>query len=232
MSSVSAVVSEGGRIFSILDKGQTSAIQLPPVWQLVAQDAFNGKLLWKQSIPKWHSHIWPAKAGPARLPRRLVAIGDKVFVTLGIFAPVSMLDAASGKILKIFKNTEKTEEIIVSGKELFVVTFPSMPTDARWKLKTVRCWDESKRGNKTRPWSWSGEDKKKIIAIDHNSGKQLWSLDTPVAKVTLAADEKRVFFHDGENVICLDRRSGKKLWTSEYSSKPVIEVKSAPNRVI
>ena len=40
---------------------------------LIARDAFNGTVLWKQPIPSWHNHLWPLKSGPTQLARRLVA---------------------------------------------------------------------------------------------------------------------------------------------------------------
>ncbi|MEA3226621.1 MAG: methyltransferase domain-containing protein, partial [Planctomycetota bacterium] len=96
-ASLNALVSASGRLFYILDEGPTASIQLPSRWRLIARDAFNGVILWKREIEKWNTHQYPLKSGPAHLLRRLVAIGDRVYVTLGIDAPVTTLDAASGK---------------------------------------------------------------------------------------------------------------------------------------
>ena len=232
MSSVSAVVTTNGRIFSILDEGPKASIQYPAKWRLVARDAFNGKLLWRREIAEWHTRIWPAKAGPAQLPRRLVAVGDKVFVTLGLHSPVTMLDAATGETLKTFKGTEHTEEIIVDGGELFVSAHAKAPPEGKWRLKTPQCWTETRRSNGSRPWKWEAKDPKKIIVIDIASGKTVWSKETTVAPITLGADEKRVVYHNGMNVVCLDRKSGDELWTSEKSMKVQAAVKAAPNLVI
>jgi outer membrane protein assembly factor BamB len=232
MSSVSAVVSASGRIFSILDEGPKASIQYPPDWQLVARDAFNGKLLWKRSIPEWHTTIWPAKAGPAQLPRRLVAVGDRVYATLGLHAPVSMLDAATGETLKTFEGTEHAEEILVDDNQLFVTAHAVAPPRGEWKLETVRCWTETRRSNNARPWKWEAADPKKIIAVDTASGKVLWSKATTVAPVTLAVADQRVLYHNGLNVVCLERRSGKEVWTSERETRVQVQVKSCPNLVI
>jgi len=232
MSSVSAVVTTNGRIFSILDEGPKASIQYPPEWRLVARDAFNGKLLWKRTIDRWHTRIWPAKAGPAQLPRRLVAVGDKVFATLGLHAPVTVLDAATGETLKTLAGTEHTEEIIVSDGQLFVTAHAKAPPEGKWGLKTVQCWTETRRSNTARPWKWEPDDPKKIIAIDIASGKILWVKETTVAPITLGADEQRVIYHNGTNVICLDRKSGKESWISERPVKVQTQVKSAPNLVI
>ena len=232
MSSVSAVVTTGGRVFSILDEGPKASIQYPPDWQLVARDAFNGKLLWKRSITRWHTDIWPAKAGPAQLPRRLVAVGEVVYATLGLHAPVSMLDAATGETLKTFEGTEHTEEILVCDDQLFVTAHAVAPPKGQWKLDTVRCWTEARRSNDSRPWKWEVGDPKKIIAIDTTSGKVLWTKETAVAPITLAADHQSVIYHNGLNVVCLDRQSGKECWVSKHTTEVQGSVKTAPNLVI
>ena len=232
MSSVSAVVTAGGRIFSILDEGPKASIQYPADWQLVARDAFNGKLLWKRSIPEWHTNTWPAKSGPAQLPRRLVAVGDRVYVTLGLHAPVSMLDAATGETRKTFAGTEHTEEILVSGNGLYVTAHAAAPEDAKWKLDSVRCWTEARRANTARPWKWEMSDPKRIIAVGAGSGKVLWAKETTVAPITLSVDEQRVIYHNGQNVVCLERQSGKECWVSEYAVAVRAAVKAAPNLVV
>ena len=90
---MSALVSSAGRLFYIMDEGSRVSIQLPPHWTVVGRDAFNGTVLWKQPIKDWHSHLWPLKSGPTQLARRLVATEDRVFVTLGIEAPLTAIDA-------------------------------------------------------------------------------------------------------------------------------------------
>ena len=43
---------------------------------------------------------------PATLPRRLVSIGDDVYVTLGIHAPVSHLKGSDGSVVETFAGSE------------------------------------------------------------------------------------------------------------------------------
>ena len=111
MSSVSAAVSAGGRVFYIFDEGLPASIQLPSKWKLIARDAFNGVILWKRPIDKWHTRLWPLKSGPAQLPRRLVAVGDRVYAALGLDAPLTALDAATGRTVRTYKDTKHTEEL-------------------------------------------------------------------------------------------------------------------------
>ena len=60
-----------------MDEAPSASVQLLPEWKLVARDAFNGVILWKRGIPLWQTHLWPLKAGPATIPRRLVAVGER-----------------------------------------------------------------------------------------------------------------------------------------------------------
>ncbi len=75
MSSLSALVSTGGRIFYILDEGLTASIYMPSRWALIARDAFNGKRLWRRKIDTWYTRFKGLKggsgSGPIRALRRL-----------------------------------------------------------------------------------------------------------------------------------------------------------------
>ncbi|MCH8912775.1 MAG: FHA domain-containing protein, partial [Planctomycetes bacterium] len=90
------------------------SIELPPKWTLIARDAFNGVVLWKQPIPTWQNHLWPLKSGPTQMARRLVATSDTVYVTLGFREPVTAIDAATGKKIRSYEETKPTEEFILS----------------------------------------------------------------------------------------------------------------------
>lgn len=50
---------------------------------------------------------------------------------------------------------------------------------------------------------------------DEESGDLLWRQTCRVAPLTLAADQDRVYFHDGERVAGLNRATGQPLWASE-----------------
>ena len=121
MSSFSACVSTGGRVFYILDEADRSSMYFSPKWKLIACDAYNGKTLWKRDIVKWHSWLWQHKSGPARLTRKLVAVGDKVYVTLEKKGSLSLLDASTGETIRTFPESEGTEEFIVYKDILYLV---------------------------------------------------------------------------------------------------------------
>ena len=208
MASVSALVSAGGRLFYIIDEGPRWSIELPSSWALVARDAFNGTILWKRRIPAWHTQLWPLKSGPAQLPRRLVAVGDRVYVTLGIDAPLVEIDAATGTTRRTYEGTAAAEEVILADGVLFVVV-RSGKDELRPPQNTV---GELKAYART--WAWQAPPRQ-VVALAADSGKTLWRADTPVAPLTLAADGTAVFLHDGGKVICLDRKTGAQKWVSK-----------------
>jgi len=212
LASISALTSSNGRIFYIMDEGHTSLIHRPSQWRLIARDAFNGTLLWKRDIPVWITQLANFRAGPAQMPRRLVSIGDRVFVTLGLEAPVTMLDAATGKTLQTFAGSEKTEELIVDRETLLtVVGDPSSLTDA--SSKVIGFWQVEAKD--ARPVG------RQVVAYDVRSGREKWrSVDEKTAGyigLSLTADGEHVYYLDGENLRCRELASGKALWKSEFA---------------
>ncbi|UCC97524.1 MAG: PQQ-binding-like beta-propeller repeat protein [Phycisphaerales bacterium] len=212
MSSVSAVVSAGGRLFYIFDEAPRASILLPPQWRLIARDAFNGKQLWERPIELWHPHLWRLKSGPQMLARRLVAAGERLYVTLGIDAPLSALDAATGQTIRTYNNTKATEEVLCSdGVLILSVAAEGQPlrSDPAKRYATLN----EMNNDVTNPL-WT-QAPRTIMAVDADSGRVLWQTQSELVSLSLAADSQRVLFHDGRRIRCLDRRSGQPLWASE-----------------
>jgi outer membrane protein assembly factor BamB len=230
MASMSALVSAGGRIFYIMDEGSRVSIQMPPRWTLIARDAFNGTILWKQPIAKWHTHLYPLKSGPTQLARRLVAVGDRVYVTLGLREPVSVLDAATGEILRVIKASRPTEELIVSnGTMLALVNEGELENE---NFVPAFNTGDQRRVRVGTEFHWNKKPRE-VVGIDAESGEELWRRETTVAPLTLASDGERAFFHDGEKVICADQRSGKDVWSSEpIARRPNVTSNFGPKLVI
>jgi len=229
MSSLMAQVSAGGRLFYIFDEGNTASMQFPERWAVIARDAFNGTVLWKRRIEKWHPSVWPGKFGPARLPRRLVANSDRVFVTLGIESPVSALDAVTGKTIRTYNETAATEEILFADGTLFLVvnkapasyptrSFPGFIHDTQSPTAATSWIGKNYPVPSRKPWvhpDKTGAQKRQVMAVDTATGRVKWKVETTPLKLTLTAGKKGVFFHDGKSVVCLDRKNGKTLWQSE-----------------
>ncbi|UCC98978.1 MAG: PQQ-binding-like beta-propeller repeat protein [Phycisphaerales bacterium] len=214
MASVSACVSANGRIFYIIDEGSRASIQLPSKWTLVARDAFNGTIMWKQPIGAWLTQYWPFKSGPAQLPRRLVAGADSVYVTLGMDGTsLSELDAATGQIIQTYDGTRMTEELVCSEGILFVVVKQN-PPETGWNeyVPIHRAVGQAKT-RVANEWPWDQADRR-IMAIEVDTGEVLWQRDFPVVPLTLTAGSRCLFFHDGQRVVRLDPRTGESVWFS------------------
>ena len=210
MASMSALVSTNGRMFYIMDEGSRVSIQLPPKWKLIARDAFNGSVLWKRDINEWQPHLWPLKSGPTQLSRRLVSTDDAVFVTLGFNSALTALDAATGKTLRTYEGSDSTEEIIHTGDLLFLVVRKGKAELQDYAPLHGTVGDQAR----SRQFFWN-EEPRVLMAFDAESGNRLWAKKTKISPLTMAADQSRVYFHDGEKVVGLDQRTGEIAWETE-----------------
>ena len=201
-SGVSALVSARGRLFYIFDEGPVGLAdqRLPEKWALVARDAFSGVFLWKVPLPNWGWTEWKkdlligkdwTKVSaqrvnfPAALPKRLVADGDKLYVTFGFHAPVSRVDAATGATLRTYTGTENTDEFVCSEGMLVICA----------------------RANT------GGPAKDAILAVNAGTGQVLWRQEFfQVKALSLAAEGARVVFNSQQGIVCLDQKTGQELW--------------------
>lgn len=228
MASMSALVSSGGRMFYIMDEGSRISIQLPPKWKLIGRDAFNGTILWKRDIPSWQSHMWPLKSGPTQLSRRLVSSTDRVFVTLGYDAPATALDAATGETLVTYEGSDATEEIIHQGDLLFLVVRKGPAELANYVPVNGRVGDQAE----VRNLFWN-EEPRVLMAFDAQSGEPLWAKQTKIAPLTLAADDRKLYFHNGEKVVSVDQESGEMAWeSSEVTRRESFTFNFGPRLVV
>jgi outer membrane protein assembly factor BamB len=227
LASVSVAVSSGGRLFAIVDEGPISFVALPARWQLVARDAFNGKLLWKRAMGRWEPHLRGFRSGPTHLQRRLLADKDRVFVTLGYGEPVVVLDAATGETKHTYHETRTAYEMVLYDGALLVVAGERNTSEEKTdELENWRYWPQYvSRGARTI-----------LMAIAVDSGKVLWKkTDVDAAEImptTLAAAAGRVFFQTTGEVICLDARTGEERWRA---ARPVALERpawSAPTLVV
>ena len=202
LATISAVVSAGGRLFYIADEGLTASVAFPTRWRLVARDAFNGVLLWKRPVGPWEGHLRGFRTGPAELPRRLVAVGNRVYVTLGYGKPVTSLDARTGEIVRTYPGTQGATEILYQAGVLFVV---AGRIDAAGMAEALK-----------RRTEIPAPHQKRLLAIDAASGDLLWrkadAETSELMPLTLAIADGRVYFQNTEAVHCLDATSGRRRW--------------------
>lgn len=201
--SMSIMVSAGGRIYYIMDEAPIGVKGRTEKWSLVCRDAFNGLLLWKRRIENWGWERWSAiQFGgvmrfkrPDQLFRRLVAVGDVVYVTLGFTEPVVVLDGATGETIRQYEGTEDTSAILCKDDRLILA-------------RNV----------------YGEEPGKDILAVNAQTGDVLWERKQ-YKGITSRGDElkafmdayltlgdENVFFLDEEDIVALDVSSGEEVW--------------------
>ncbi|MHC4891195.1 MAG: outer membrane protein assembly factor BamB family protein, partial [Planctomycetota bacterium] len=207
--STTAMVSSHGRLFYISDEAPVCLDgSVPDKWFLVARDAFNGVLLWKLPIPEWGWRQWSTEWNgrfnePPHLPKRLVAAGDRVYVTLGFNAPLAALDAATGKVLRLYEGTDGTDEILYRDGLLIL----SLNHEAR------------------KP---TADDKapvqKSVCVVEADTGEILWKKGSysglrgkfnsvePFGRLELAVGGDQVFLVDHNSILSLDLKSARQRW--------------------
>jgi outer membrane protein assembly factor BamB len=227
--SVSAMVSAGGRVFWICDETLTGVDDtVPSTWFLVARDAFSGVLLWKRPVPDWGSKPLSGTSDtgagvttgrftmPPNVGKRLVAVGDTVYVTLGATAPVTAIDAATGEVRRVYKDTAHADEILCDGGRLFLTINP--PNDARPPVGDGRQSPVAPPG-------------KHVCAVDAKTGRVLWKKgpfvgvrsgrgQDPFGRLELAAEGGKVFFLTTESIECLAAETGKTVWKLDRPALP------------
>ena len=139
-----AMLTAGGRLFTIEDHTPSTLFNLADHWVLVARDAFNGVVLWRRELPRWASGLWTATrkkdvAEPAPAGLLLGAYGEQtgaqggreameamvatrrhLFVPLAADEPLSMLDAATGQVLKTYAGTPPPQHVVLTDGRLLI----------------------------------------------------------------------------------------------------------------
>ena len=224
MVSLSAMVSAGGRVFTIVDEAPPAMTgDSPDKWVLIARDAFNGIPLWRKPITDWGWRAWSWRwegrfNQPNQIPKRLIAIGDTVYTTLGFNAPLTALDAATGKVIRTYKGTKFTDEILYRDGVLIMSINHAAQRAAKVTLDPVTDREAPLPVETDPPIT------KSVAAIDAATGKMLWKTGRFVGNSTktsgmervthllLAAGTGGVYLLDRTKVVALDLKSGAKLW--------------------
>ena len=216
--SVSAMVSSGGRVFAIINQALPGITGMPDRWALVARDAFNGKLLWTRPIAEWGPSQWNTHSyghgrwnHPTSIARRLVAAGDRVYVTLGFNAPLTALDAATGRTVMTYPQTEFTDEILYHEGTLVLSVSAAAQGPGRIKDKPPA--------------------KKSVMAVDAQTGKVLWRTDglegaaskadmiERITHLTTVLGGGGVYCIEENAVVALDIQTGKEMWRKDRGAR-------------
>ncbi|MFP4056794.1 MAG: PQQ-binding-like beta-propeller repeat protein [Candidatus Brocadiia bacterium] len=224
--SINALVATGGRIFYVADEGPIRAVRRPAQWHLVARDAHNGLLLWKRAFSPWFPHIVNWGQTPPHLQRRLVAVGDRVYVTLGLNAPLSVVDAATGKTLEEVEGTRGTEEILCHDGYLLLVV-RKVTDERRAELRRMQQLTRQQKSplyerdsaqpivSRFRRTYWQAE--RRLLALHADTRRVAWEkapADTAgLRPASLCASGDRVYYHKGGQAVCLRLETGEEAWS-------------------
>jgi outer membrane protein assembly factor BamB len=210
-SGIQASVTASGRLFYFFDEGLIGITdeRIPDRWSLVCRDAFNGKLLWKRPLGSWGWRQWSLERYqgkdwttmrsartdvPNTNQRCIVADGNRLYTTLSYRAPMSILDAATGKTITTVEATQGTSEILVSDGIAVVYTEKKSEAAAR------------RRGAKN-------EAKAALVAVNSSTQKVLWDKQIgQIRPLLLAIDNGRIIYLSGKDLIALNLKDGRDLW--------------------
>ena len=212
-SGFEAMVAGGGRVVYLLDEGLVGITdqRLPERWSLVCRDAFNGTLLWKRPVGPWGWPEWAADrfegkdwttitGGRTVVPdenhRRVVVQGDRLYVTLGYRAPLTILDAATGTTLATVEGTEPVRQIVAADGVVLAYSKTGDDAPARRKGKA------------------QAEDGGGVLtAVDGAKGAVLWRKELGTLRgLSLAIGGGRVIYDAGPGLAAADLRTGRELW--------------------
>jgi outer membrane protein assembly factor BamB len=218
MPSINSMVSTKGRLFTVEDLASAEHPALPGKQALVARDAYNGVALWRVMFSDWHPTYIRNKEMPVQIQRRLAAVGDVVYCTPGYSAPITVFDAATGAVIKKHDATAGTMEFVHDRGVLYVVTGDQSDiSEAHTNLSRSALNKSMFRREAYGPTIRRPADPKNdILAIDADSGSELWKTSAADTKgyegATLGVIGDRVVFATSTELVCLDRATGKALW--------------------
>jgi len=228
IATVVSMVSSKGRLFSIEDTATTENPFLPSRFSLIARDAFNGVVLWTHDFPDWEPVTRYIKDMAVQLQRRLAAIGDVTYCTPGLNAPLTAFDAATGKIIKVYHRTERTQEFAYDRGTLYLVVGDRM-NSARYNIVKAYGGKGISLGGSdaNAPFDGTGfrgayapetpdvaDPTCAIVAIEAESGRQLWKKEDVHGYVgcTLAIRGQYAVYQTTGGLTCLDRTTGDGIW--------------------
>ncbi|MDP6542633.1 MAG: PQQ-binding-like beta-propeller repeat protein [Phycisphaerae bacterium] len=232
-SGISSVVTAGGRIFYTLDEGPIGVTdsRLPEKWSVIARDAFNGMLLWKIPLPKWGWQTWRdvwrkqykgemgwiktlsfRTRNPGDYVSRMVADGEHLYFTLGNSAPVSIIDAANGKVLATCPGSESPKKLLLSNGVLIaqiakgILAFDSRTGKSLWKIDQ-RAVSLAACGGRL-VYRSGGRD---IRCVDLTSGKGSWEAKLTVEGQILISGGT-VLSVSGPAMHAVSLETGETIW--------------------
>ncbi|UCE46885.1 MAG: PQQ-binding-like beta-propeller repeat protein, partial [Phycisphaerales bacterium] len=211
-SGIQSPVHSDGRMFYFFDEGLIGITdqRIPDRWSLICRDAFNGRLLWRRQLGPWGWRQWNPEQYigkdwtllrgkrtdvPNENQRRIVADGDRLFVTLSYRAPMSILDAATGQTISTIEATDAAREILVCDG--IAVVYSQKVTEASAK----------RRGAKD---TTGGP----LVAVNAKTSKVLWQKQIgQIRPLALAIDNGRIVYLTGNRLVARNLSDGDEQWS-------------------
>jgi outer membrane protein assembly factor BamB len=207
MPSVTSMVSDDGRVYTVEDMATTESGRLPKQYVLLARDAFNGCELWRHPLKDWDKEgCRPVKDIPVQLQRLVLAVDGKVYCTDGYDGPIAVFDGATGDTLSTFKDSENTREIAHADGMIFAIQ--GEPYAFRTGVGKRKGFDALKIATV------------KLSARNARNGKILWEI--PIEGTdgyiggTLSIKSGKLAYLTRNALVCRNSRTGQETWTQGY----------------
>ncbi len=147
---------------------------------------------------------------PVQIQRRLAAVGDVVYCTPGDTAPTTVFDAATGAVIKKHTATAGTMEFVYDRGVLYVVTgdqsdISEAHDDLSRSALNKSMFQREAYGPTIRR---SADPKNDILAVDAESGNQLWR----ISAVSLVLSDRAVYLADSARLRAFRLADGRTLW--------------------
>ncbi|MDP7290243.1 MAG: PQQ-binding-like beta-propeller repeat protein, partial [Phycisphaerae bacterium] len=145
--------------------------------------------------------------------------GDRLYFTLGASAPVSIIDAADGKVLAVCKGSESASKLLLSDGVLVaqmskaLVAFDGVTGKQLWKVDN-RAGSPAASGSKL-IYTNGGNS---MRCVDIRSGKTIWDANPRVTGNTMISGDT-ILSIAGSSMQTLSLTSGKTIWDNK-KSKP------------
>ncbi|MHC4250464.1 MAG: outer membrane protein assembly factor BamB family protein, partial [Planctomycetota bacterium] len=233
-SGIQNVVTGRGRIFYFFDEGLIGITdqRMPSKYSIVARDAFNGRFLWKRNLSPWGWRQWASKnyggknwtttrafrtQVPGQNQRRMVVDGDRLLVTLGYDAPLSILDAATGERRTTVDDTKGMSELVVDDgvavgfvrPEEKLVAVSAKDGEVLWRAPAAGYRGMTLAAEGGRVYLVTQEG---LLGLDLKSGKRLWRVKAGGRGARTLVVAEGVVLTLGGKLEGHDARSGEKLW--------------------
>jgi outer membrane protein assembly factor BamB len=239
-SGISSMITAGGRLFYTFDEGPIgiSDPRLPEKWSLIARDAFNGTQLWKIPVPNWGWQTWKSEykdkfqglewirsgglrtKNPSKYVRCMVADSERLYFPLGHAAPVSVIDAASGRVMATCKGSDDPEKLLLCNGTLCaqlakgLAAYDAVTGRMLWKKELGGIKSVAAHGKTLVYHTGDGQ----LACLDLKTADLQWTSELKVPG-QLQIARARILSAAGTDMQLFSLADGKSLWCNQKTGK-------------